>query len=146
MRTKEGKQLENDLQQRVNHIHEKMEVVKQLTDGRAEQAREQLMERIQKLVDDDTLDEERLEMEVAIMVDKMDITEEVVRLQSHVKFFNEALSSDETVGRRLKFLAQEMNREINTIGSKSNYAPMQQLVVQMKDELEKIKEQILNVL
>ena len=145
MRAKEGQQLENDLRQRVNHIHEKMEVVKKLTDGRAEEAREKLLERIQKLVDDDTLDEDRLEMEVAILVDKMDITEEIVRLQSHVKFFNEALSSDETVGRRLKFLAQEMNREINTIGSKANNSEISNHVVHAKESLEQIREQVENV-
>ncbi len=85
MRAQEGQQLEKDLTQRVDHINKKMEKVKELTDGRAEKAREQLLERINKLVDDDTLDNDRLEMEVAILVDKMDITEEIVRLQSHTK-------------------------------------------------------------
>ena len=145
MRAKEGQQLGNDLQKRVNHIGEKMDIVKELTDGRAEEARDQLIERIDKLVDDETLDEERLEMEVAILVDKMDITEEIVRLQSHVKFFKEALSSQETVGRRLKFLAQEMNREINTIGSKANNSEISKHVVRAKESLEQIREQVENV-
>jgi uncharacterized protein (TIGR00255 family) len=84
-------------------------------------------------------------MEVAILVDKMDITEEIVRVQSHIKYFKEALSGDETVGRRLKFLSQEMNREINTIGSKANNSEISQHVVQAKESLEQIREQVQNV-
>lgn len=145
MRAREGRQLQNDLNERVDHIASKMEKIRRLTEGRAEAARDQLKERIQKLVDDDTLDEERLEMEVAILVDKMDITEEIVRLQSHIKFFKEALESDETVGRRLKFLAQEMNREINTMGSKANNSEISQHVVHAKESLEQIREQVENV-
>lgn len=145
MRAREGKQLENDLNNRIDHIEGKMAQVKKLTDGRAEKVRDQLRERINKLVEDDTLDNDRLEMEVAILVDKMDITEEIVRLQSHVKFFKEALQSDETVGRRLKFLAQEMNREINTIGSKANDTDISQHVVRAKESLEQIREQVENV-
>lgn len=145
MRAREGKQLENDLSNRIDHIEDKMAKVKELTDGRAEKVRDQLLERINKLVDDDTLDNDRLEMEVAVLVDKMDITEEIVRLQSHVKFFKEALESDDTVGRRLKFLAQEMNREINTIGSKANDTEISQHVVRAKESLEQIREQVENV-
>lgn len=145
MRAREGRQLEQDLRKRVKQIDAKMEQIKTLTDGRAEEARARLHERIQKLVEDENLDEERLEMEVAIQVDKMDITEEIVRLQSHVKFFIEALDSEETVGRRLKFLAQEMNREINTIGSKANNSEISRHVVHAKESLEQIREQVENV-
>jgi uncharacterized protein (TIGR00255 family) len=145
MRTKEGRQLEKDLHERAGHIERKMELVKELTKGRAGDARKELLDRIGKLVDDDTLDEERLEMEVAILVDKMDITEEIVRLESHLKFFKEALENDETVGRRLRFLAQEMNREINTIGSKANNSEISQHVVHAKESLEQIREQVENV-
>lgn len=145
MRAREGKQLENDLSNRIDHIEDKMAKVKELTEGRAEKVRNQLLERINKLVDDDTLDNDRLEMEVAVLVDKMDITEEIVRLQSHVKFFKEALESEEAVGRRLKFLAQEMNREINTIGSKANDTEISQHVVRAKESLEQIREQVENV-
>lgn len=145
MRAREGKQLEEDLIQRVEDIESKMKEVKTLTNGRADEVREKLLERIQKLVDDDTLDSERLEMEVAILVDKMDITEEIVRLQSHIKFFKEALKNNETVGRRLKFLSQEMNREINTIGSKANNSEISQQVVHAKESLEQIREQVENV-
>jgi uncharacterized protein (TIGR00255 family) len=145
MRAKEGKQLENDLHQRVDDIETKMEIIKSLTSNRAEESRNELLGRIQKLVGNEKLDEERLEMEVAILVDKMDITEEIVRLQSHIKFFKEALESEETVGRRLKFLSQEMNREINTIGSKANSSEISQHVVHAKESLEQIREQIQNV-
>jgi len=145
MRANEGQQLENDLLKRVEHINNQMQTVRELTQGRAEKSRKELTERIQKLVDNEALDEERLEMEVAILVDKMDITEEIVRVQSHIKYFKEALSGDETVGRRLKFLSQEMNREINTIGSKANNSEISQHVVQAKESLEQIREQVQNV-
>ena len=79
-------------------------------------------------------------------IEKFDITEEKVRLQNHLEYFIKTLSSGESNGKKLGFISQEMGREINTIGSKANFAPMQKLVVQMKDELEKIKEQLLNVL
>jgi len=92
------------------------------------------------------LDENRFEQELVYYLEKYDITEEKVRLKNHLDYFTEALDSEDSNGKKLGFIAQEIGREINTIGSKSNYAPMQQLVVQMKDELEKIKEQVLNVL
>lgn len=92
------------------------------------------------------LDENRFEQELVYYLEKYDITEEKVRLKNHLNYFTEALESDDSNGKKLGFIAQEIGREINTIGSKSNFAPMQQLVVQMKDELEKIKEQVLNVL
>lgn len=92
------------------------------------------------------LDENRFEQELIYYLEKYDITEEKVRLKNHLDYFTDALDSDDSNGKKLGFIAQEIGREINTVGSKSNFAPMQQLVVQMKDELEKIKEQVLNVL
>ena len=92
------------------------------------------------------LDENRFEQELVYYLEKYDITEEKVRLKNHLDYFTEALNSADSNGKKLGFIGQEIGREINTVGSKSNYAPMQQLVVQMKDELEKIKEQVLNVL
>lgn len=145
MRSQEGSQLEEDLLGRIEHIQQKLEIIQELTDGRAEEAREQLLERIQRLVDNDLIDEERLELEIAVLVDKMDITEELVRLQSHLKFFKEAVEQEDSVGRRLNFLSQEMNREINTIGSKANSSEISQHVVHAKESLEQIKEQIQNV-
>ena len=91
-------------------------------------------------------DENRFEQEIIYYIEKFDITEETVRLQNHLEYFIKTLSSSESNGKKLGFISQEMGREINTIGSKANFAPMQKLVVQMKDELEKIKEQLLNVL
>lgn len=145
MRAQEGKQLQQDLHQRVKHIQEIMETVHEQVEQRAPEAREKLRERIRQLVDEETYDEERLEMEIAIIADKVDVTEEIVRLQSHIKYFLEALDQEGAIGRRLNFLAQEMNREINTIGSKANSSEISQNVVEVKQTLEKIKEQIHNI-
>jgi len=92
------------------------------------------------------VDENRFEQELIFYLEKYDITEEKVRLENHLNYFIETLSGNEANGRKLGFITQEMGREINTMGSKSNHAEMQKLVVMMKDELEKIKEQVLNVL
>jgi uncharacterized protein (TIGR00255 family) len=92
------------------------------------------------------VDANRFEQELIYYLEKYDITEEKVRLANHLNYFESTLKSSDSNGKKLGFIAQEIGREINTIGSKANYAPMQQLVVQMKDELEKIKEQMLNVL
>lgn len=145
MRRKEGSQLEKDLLQRVNHIEEMLNIVQEKTDGRAAETKEQLLDRIDNLIDSDKIDDDRLEMEVAVLVDKMDITEEIVRTQSHVKYFREAVKNDESVGRRLNFLSQEINREINTIGSKANDSEISQYVVKAKESLEQIREQVQNV-
>ncbi len=104
--------------------------------------------RLEKAVSDIKVqvDENRFEQELIYYLEKYDITEEKVRLKNHLDYFAEALESSDSNGKKLGFIGQEIGREINTIGSKSNHAPMQQLVVQMKDELEKIKEQVLNVL
>jgi uncharacterized protein (TIGR00255 family) len=91
-------------------------------------------------------DENRFEQELVYYIEKFDITEEKVRLQNHLEYFIKTLDSMDSNGKKLGFISQEIGREINTIGSKANFAPMQKLVVQMKDELEKIKEQLLNVL
>ena len=105
-------------------------------------------ERLTKGIADikEKVDENRFEQELVYYIEKFDITEEKVRLKNHLNYFIESINSEDSNGKKLGFISQEMGREINTIGSKSNYAPMQQLVVQMKDELEKIKEQLLNVL
>lgn len=145
MRLQEGNQLKKDLHQRIDHIEEMLEIIRERTDGRAEETKEKLLEKIGNLVESDKLDPERLEMEVAILVDKMDITEEVVRTQSHIKFFRDAIQKEEPVGRRLNFLSQEINREINTIGSKANSSEISQFVVQAKESLEQIREQVQNV-
>lgn len=145
MRRQEGSQLEHDLNQRINHIEEMLDIVKEKVDGRAKEMKEDLLQRIQELIDNDKIDPDRLEMEVAMLVDKTDITEEIVRTQSHIKFFRKAVNNDDSVGRRLNFLSQEINREINTIGSKANDSEISQYIVKAKESLEQIKEQIQNV-
>ena len=107
-----------------------------------------MKERLHKAVSElkETVDENRFEQELIYYLEKYDITEEKVRLKNHLDYFKETLESNTSNGKKLGFISQEIGREINTIGSKANFAPMQQLVVQMKDELEKIKEQALNVL
>lgn len=145
MRRKEGEQLKQDLLQRAADVEEAMHQINQITEGRSEELHNQLLKRIKKLVENENIDDDRLAMEAAILVDKMDITEEATRLKSHIKFFREALENDKPVGRRLKFLGQEMNREINTMGSKANHSQVSQLVVKAKESLEQIREQVLNI-
>lgn len=145
MRKQEGKELSNDLTELINGISDIVETVKGLSEDRAPEVREKLQTRISSMIDDDKIDPERLEMEVAILVDKMDVNEEIIRLQSHLKFFLEALKNDEPVGRRLNFLSQEINRELNTIGAKSNDSTIAHHIVLGKEKLEKIREQVQNI-
>jgi len=145
MRRQEGKQLDNDLRSRLAHIEKSLENIKELSLDRIDTYREKLHERIEALISDDRLDNERLEQEVAIVADKIDITEEVVRLNSHIKLFYETLDRDQPIGRRLNFLLQEMNREINTIGSKANDSEISQEAVFVKENLEKLREQVQNI-
>ncbi|WP_147677101.1 YicC/YloC family endoribonuclease [Algibacter pacificus] len=143
-RLNEGKVLEQDFINRVNSIDSILEQVIQMDPERVEGVRERLHKGVAELKE--KYDENRFEQELVYYIEKFDITEEKVRLKNHLNYFIESINSEESNGKKLGFISQEMGREINTIGSKSNYAPMQQLVVQMKDELEKIKEQLLNVL
>ncbi|WP_232803135.1 YicC/YloC family endoribonuclease [Gracilimonas amylolytica] len=145
MRTQEGDQLKKDLIDRIDFIDENIKIITKETNGRADETREKLLERINNLIDEDKIDPERLEMEVAILVDKMDVTEEIVRLRSHLKFFKEAVEQPEPAGRQLNFLTQEINRELNTIGSKANNSEIAQYVVKCKEALEQIREQVQNV-
>lgn len=107
--------------------------------------RQKLKARLEQLLEGAEMDESRLFQEVALLADRCDITEELVRLSSHFNQFDEALRSSEPVGRKLDFLMQEMNREVNTIGSKSNDAGITNLVIQIKAEMEKMREQVQNV-
>lgn len=145
MRRKEGSELRSDLEKQINGISEILQTVGEISGKRAPETRERLHERIQKLVSDDSFDPERMEMEVALLVDKMDINEEIIRLQSHLKFFIEALDAEEAVGRRLNFLCQEINRELNTIGSKANDSTIAHHIVLGKEKLEQIREQVQNI-
>lgn len=143
-RLNEGKVLEQDFNQRISAIDNILEKVIAIDPERIEAVRERLLKGIEELKE--KYDENRFEQELVYYIEKFDITEEKVRLKNHLNYFTESINSNESNGKKLGFISQEIGREINTIGSKSNYAPMQQLVVQMKDELEKIKEQLLNVL
>ncbi|MEM6719779.1 MAG: YicC/YloC family endoribonuclease [Bacteroidota bacterium] len=143
-RTAEGKVLEEDFTLRIKNISELLQKVINMDDERMVSVKE----RLRRALDDlkEQVDENRFEQELIYYLEKFDITEEKVRLTNHLDYFSKTLQSPNSNGKKLGFITQEIGREINTIGSKSNYAPMQQLVVQMKDELEKIKEQLLNVL
>lgn len=143
-RLDEGKVLEQDFNKRVAIIDELLDQVIAMDSERIVGVRERLLKGVEELKD--KYDENRFEQELVYYIEKFDITEEKVRLKNHLNYFIESINSKDSNGKKLGFISQEMGREINTIGSKSNYAPMQQLVVQMKDELEKIKEQLLNVL
>lgn len=143
-RLNEGKVLEKDFNNRVVAISNILDDVIKMDPERIEGVRERLLKGVEELRD--KYDENRFEQELVYYIEKFDITEEKVRLTNHLNYFTESINSKDSNGKKLGFISQEMGREINTIGSKSNYAPMQQLVVQMKDELEKIKEQLLNVL
>ncbi len=145
-RAAEGKQLQIDLVERLSTIRSLMGQVEQYENERIETVRARMVERFNDLKDTVTLDESRLEHELVYFIEKFDVTEEKVRLTAHLKYFEETMNSDEAAGRKLGFISQEMGREINTLGSKANHAEIQKIVVQMKDELEKIKEQVLNVL
>ncbi|MFD1615730.1 YicC/YloC family endoribonuclease [Gelatiniphilus marinus] len=143
-RLTEGKVLEQDFINRITTIDNILEQVVTMDPDRITGVRERLAKGIDELKE--KYDENRFEQELIYYIEKFDITEEIVRLKNHLNYFTESLNSNDSNGKKLGFIGQEIGREINTIGSKSNYAPMQQLVVQMKDELEKIKEQLLNVL
>lgn len=143
-RSAEGKALEDELEQRARNIQELLKQVIDMDPERIAGVRERLQKGVAELKEN--VDQNRFEQELIFYIEKFDITEEKVRLENHMDYFLKTLKSADSNGKKLGFISQEMGREINTIGSKSNYAPMQQLVVQMKDELEKIKEQLLNVL
>ena len=143
-REQEGAVLIADLLGRVERIEEYKNSVVPFEKARTETIRNRIRENIEKLQVE--VDNNRLEQEMIFYIEKLDITEEKVRLQNHCKYFREVAATEESAGRKLGFIAQEMGREINTMGSKANDADIQVLVVKMKDELEKIKEQVLNIL
>ena len=145
MRTNEGGELERDFRARIGVLEERLGVIERLSKEQVPKERARLRERITQLIENETVNDERLEVELALLADRLDVTEECVRFRSHNKFFLEVLKQDEAAGRKLNFLIQEMNREANTIGSKSNAAEIAHLVVGMKEELEKIREQLQNV-
>jgi len=143
-RSEEGSVLEKDFIHRIETLGKLLQEVILMDPERQGDVRERLEKAVSDIKAD--VDANRFEQELIYYLEKYDITEEKVRLANHLDYFAKTLKSDDSNGKKLGFISQEIGREINTIGSKANYAPMQQLVVQMKDELEKIKEQMLNVL
>ncbi|HHU69616.1 MAG TPA: YicC family protein [Thermoanaerobacterales bacterium] len=146
MREKEGKELKNDLTLRINKIDKLINEIDEQSEHVVDYYREKLNNRINEILGGSyELNHERLEIEVAIMADKCDISEEITRINSHISQFLETLENDEPIGRKLDFILQELNREINTIGSKSNDAKISSYVIQIKSELEKLREQVQNI-
>ena len=143
-REQEGAILIADLLRRVELIEGYRHEVEPFEKARTETIRARILDNLAKLAAE--VDRNRLEQEMIFYLEKLDITEEKVRLDKHCRYFREVAGSEEDAGRKLGFIAQEMGREINTMGSKANEANIQRIVVQMKDELEKIKEQVLNIL
>jgi uncharacterized protein (TIGR00255 family) len=146
MRRSEGGELERDVRARLTTMEERTKEIEQLSSLTAKEEYDKLKERILELTKDtEVLNNQRLELEIALIAERLDITEEIVRFRSHVKFFLEAMDGKEAAGRKLNFIMQEMNREVNTMGSKTNSADVAHHVVYIKQELEKMREQIQNI-
>jgi uncharacterized protein (TIGR00255 family) len=145
MRKSEGARLAKDLKQRVDSLDDAISEIEGLTPLNVESYRKKLKARISELLADVVVDEQRIEQEVALMAEKCDVTEECVRFKSHNQQFLSALKEGGPVGKRLTFLLQEMNREANTIGSKASDAQISQKVIFLKEEIEKLREQVQNI-
>lgn len=146
-RKNEGESLFEDLNLRINNIMKHKAAIQELAPMRIDRLRAKMIENIKALSGDLEINEERVEQELIFYIEKLDVTEEFVRLKAHCEYFMEIMNDEEAVvGKKLNFISQELGREINTLGSKANDADIQKHVVQMKDELEKIKEQVNNVL
>jgi len=144
-RMEEGKKLEEDITTRINTLSRLLTEILPFGKGRIEKVKKSLADKLAE-IDTKNIDKNRFEQELIYYLEKQDITEEQVRLDAHLSYFLETMKTDSPNGKKLGFIGQEIGREINTIGSKSSDAEMQKIVVQMKDELEKIKEQLLNIL
>ena len=146
-RRKEGESLEVDLSQRIKSILSHKEAVMRLAPKRIDRLRARMVESLNAIKGELEINAERLEQELIFYIEKLDVSEEFVRLQAHCEYFEQLMQEESPMkGKKLNFISQEMGREINTLGSKANDAEIQKHVVQMKDELEKIKEQVLNIL
>ena len=145
-RIAEGKVLALEFEKRIQSILSLLKEIETLDQKRAPAMRNKIQKSLHELLGKDRIDQNRLEQEMIFYIEKIDISEEKLRLQTHCNYFLSTMTEIESVGRKLGFISQEMGREINTIGSKANDSSIQKIVVQMKDELEKVKEQLLNVL
>jgi uncharacterized protein (TIGR00255 family) len=147
MKKKEGKVLEKDILSRLASIRKKLEATVKHSNKNLKETKEKMMDKVNSLINEAKIevDRNRLEYELTMISDRLDITEEVIRANSHLDYFLNNIKESELSGRRLNFLVQEINREINTMASKSNSSDISHLVVEMKEELEKIKEQLQNI-
>lgn len=145
-RQQEGKALQNMFTQKIDRIGTLLTEVEPYETGRVAKIRNHIEEALKTIADKTAIDHNRFEQELIYYIEKLDVNEEKVRLRNHLKYFAETMEKEHAAGKKLGFIAQEMGREINTLGSKSNQSEMQIIVVKMKDELEQIKEQVLNVL
>lgn len=145
MRLQEGNFLTQDISNRIDQLESLLVGIQSQASNRVPEARVKMQERIKNLLSDDNYDKTRLELEIVILADRLDVSEEVVRMEGHIQFFREALAAPQSMGRRLNFLSQEMNREVNTIGSKCNHVGIAHNVVELKEILEQIREQIQNI-
>ena len=145
-REDEGKMLVEDFKLRIGNIGKLLQEIAVFEPIRMEQLKQRLREKLEENVGKSNIDENRFEQELIFYLEKLDVSEEKIRLQNHLDYFLAELEGSESNGKKLGFITQEIGREINTLGSKSNLSEMQKIVVQMKDELEKIKEQVLNAL
>ncbi|HUI29138.1 MAG TPA: YicC/YloC family endoribonuclease [Candidatus Acidoferrales bacterium] len=144
-RLAEGLSLKNDLSVRIDKLDAELGKIEKLSHLNIDEEKSKLRQKVDEVLNGKEIDPARIELEVVLLADKLDITEEVVRFRTHNKFFRELLNSEDSNGRRLNFLLQEMNREANTMGSKAFDAGMSHLVVEIKEELEKIREQVQNL-
>lgn len=146
-REKEGKDLEGYLAGHCMNIEKSRLEISKIESGRSQKIRERIEQNLEQFLgDQELIDQNRLEQEIIFYIEKLDIHEELDRLSTHVRHYQKVLTKEENNGKKLGFIAQEMGREINTIGSKANDAEMQRFVISMKEDLEKIKEQVLNIL
>ena len=145
-REDEGRMLVEDFKLRIGNIGKLLQEIAVFEPTRMEQLKQRLREKLEENVGKSNIDENRFEQELIFYLEKLDVSEEKIRLQNHLDYFLAELEGSESNGKKLGFITQEIGREINTLGSKSNLSEMQKIVVQMKDELEKIKEQVLNAL
>ncbi|PEN12551.1 YicC family protein [Longibacter salinarum] len=145
MRAQEGRALREDLENRLEAIEDDLEAVEARAPERVREHQQRLRDRLAEIVEDERIDNDRIETEIAVLADKLDISEECVRLRSHIAMFRESIEDDEPSGRKLKFITQEIHREVNTIGAKANDPSISGCGVRMKEEVEKIREQVRNV-
>jgi len=146
MRRNAGAELAKDFNRRIQWLSQAVEKIEQMSRARIPEERKRLHERISQLLDAKTvIDQDRLDLEIALLADKLDVTEECVRFRSHTKFFVETVASSDSPGRKLSFLIQEISREANTVGSKTNDAAIAHMVVQIKEEVEEMREQLQNI-